>query len=240
MGLFGGAHCAGMCGGIVTVLGARQRIIPILPAGSSPPAAAATGSLRQPLAYNAGRIASYSIAGALAGAVGSAAWFGVNVLPAQQYAFAGANIVMIVLGLVLLAGASRLVGLERIGALAWRPIAPTAARLLRVPGPRGALLAGLAWGWVPCGMVYGVLVAALVSGGATEGAALMLAFGLGTLPNLLALGWLVHRGASWLDRRALRIAAAIVVLGFGLTGLARLDPVAGIHQVIDACLQPWR
>jgi uncharacterized protein len=240
MGLLGGAHCAGMCGGIVTVLGARHRVIPILPAGSPAPAADTAGNLRQPLAYNAGRITSYSIAGALAGGVGSAAWFGVNVLPAQQYAFAGVNIVMIVMGLVLLAGASRLVRLERIGTLVWRPIAPTAARLLRAPGPGGALLAGLAWGWVPCGMVYGVLVAALVSGGPAEGAVLMLAFGLGTLPNLLALGWLVHRGASWLDRRAVRITAGIAVLGFGLAGLARLDPVAGIHQVIDACLQPWR
>jgi sulfite exporter TauE/SafE len=244
LGLFGGAHCASMCGGIVTVLGARHRIIPIqaVDAATGAPltAGAGTPSRLQPLAYNLGRISSYTMAGAIAGAVGSTAWLGANMLPVQQYAFAAANLVMILLGLALVAGAGRLALLERLGTGAWKRLAPLAARVLRAQGFRGALGAGLVWGWVPCGMVYGVLVAALVTGSAVEGATLMLAFGLGTLPNLLALGWLVQRGAGWLDRPGVRTAAGLAVIAFGIAGLLRLDPIANLHSVIDACLQPWR
>jgi sulfite exporter TauE/SafE len=99
-----------------------------------------------------------------------------------------------------------------------------------------ALGAGLVWGWVPCGMVYGVLIAALVSGSALDGAALALAFGLGTLPNLLLLGWSAHAAQRWLRHRGVRIAAGVLVIAFGLAGLARLDPLAHVHQVVDACL----
>lgn len=244
LGLLGGAHCASMCGGIVTVLGARHRIIPIQAVdavtGKPVVASAAAPSRLQPLAYNLGRISSYTVAGAIAGAVGSTAWLGQHMLPVQQYAFIGANLVMIVLGLALVLGASRLAPLERLGAGAWKRIAPLAARVLRAQGFRGALGAGLVWGWVPCGMVYGVLVAALVSGSALDGASLMLAFGLGTLPNLLALGWLVQRGAGWLDRPWVRLAAGLLIVVFGVAGLLRIDPVANIHNVIDACFQPWR
>ena len=244
LGLFGGTHCASMCGGIVTVLNARHRIIPIQAVDATtgvPLTAGATAPSRlQPLAYNLGRISSYSIAGAIAGAVGSTAWIGAHMLPIQQIGFAAANLVMILLGLALVVGASRLSVLERIGAGAWKRMAPLAARVLRAPGLRGAVAAGLVWGWVPCGMVYGVLVAALVAGSALDGAALMLAFGLGTLPNLLALGWLVQRGANWLDRGGVRLAAGLLVIAFGVAGLLRIDPIDGLHSVIDACLQPWR
>ena len=105
LGLLGGAHCASMCSGIVTVLGARHRIIPIQAVdavtGKPVVASAAAPSRLQPLAYNLGRISSYTVAGAIAGAVGSTAWLGQHMLPVQQYAFIGANLVMIVLGLAL-------------------------------------------------------------------------------------------------------------------------------------------
>ena len=85
-------------------------------------------------------------------------------------------------------------------------------------------------------MVYGVLVAALVSGSALQGAELALAFGLGTLPNLLALGWSAAAARRWLGHRALRVAAGVLVVAFGVAGLARIDPLARLHQVVDACL----
>lgn len=240
LGLLGGAHCATMCGGIVTVLGARHRIIPITAIDAGGGASADAPARLQPLAYNLGRISSYGAAGAIAGAVGSTAWLAQHVLPVQQAAFIAANLVMIVLGLVLILGAGRLAPLEKFGTGVWRRLAPLAARLLRAKGNGGALAAGLVWGWVPCGMVYGVLVAALVSGSAADGALLMLAFGLGTLPNLLLLGWLVQRGSGWLDRPKIRFVAGALVVAFGVAGIARADPLARIHDVIDVCLQPWR
>lgn len=237
-GLLGGAHCASMCGGIVAVLGARHRIIPIQAVAGG--AAILPPSRLQPLAYNLGRIASYTVAGAIVGGLGSTAWLAQHLLPVQQAAFVAANLVMVVLGLVMVLGAGRLAPLERLGTAAWRRLAPLAARVLRAPGAAGALAAGLVWGWVPCGMVYGVLVAALVSGNAADGALLMLAFGVGTLPNLLLLGWLAQRGASWLGRQRIRFAAGVLIVAFGVAGIARADPLARLHDLIDVCLQPWR
>lgn len=240
LGLFGGVHCASMCGGIVALLGSRQRIMPLRlqdgAAVANPPSI-----LPLQLAYNAGRIGSYGMAGAVAGAVGSAAWLAGNVLPIQQIAFVAANLVMIALGIALTGllrgGLGRLRVLERLGAFAWRRIAPIATRGLGATRVSSAFATGAAWGWVPCGMVYGVLVAALVSGGPLEGAMLMLAFGAGTLPNLLALGYAAEKGARLLTQARARAFAGVLIVVFGVAGLARIDPIAHLHAAVDACVQ---
>lgn len=237
LGLFGGVHCASMCGGIVALLGSRHRIAVQVQDDGAAVASSRSGVALQ-FAYNTGRIASYTVAGALAGAVGSTAWLAANVLPVQQIAFIAANLVLIVLGIVLIGslGLRRLRVLERFGTAVWKRIAPLASRLLGATSIPGALAAGAAWGWVPCGMVYGVLVAALVSGSAAGGAALMLAFGAGTLPNLLALGLAAQRASRWLaDARARAVAGASIVL-FGIAGLMRIDPLAHLHGFVDACI----
>ncbi len=240
LGLFGGVHCASMCGGIVALLGTRHRMMPVhLQPDGAATAAMPSGALLQ-FAYNAGRIGSYSMAGALAGTVGSAAWMAERVLPVQQLSFVAANIVLIALGLALTGGLRRLRTLERIGAAAWRRVAPFASRLLGATSVPGAFAAGAAWGWVPCGMVYGVLAAALVSGSARDGALLMLAFGLGTLPNLLALGFAANRASRWFGRPGARLVAGLLIVAFGVAGLARIDPIAHLHQAVDVCVQWFR
>jgi len=80
---------------------------------------------------------------------------------------------------------------------------------------------GMVWGLVPCALIYGVLPIALFGGGALEGAAIMVAFGLGTLPNLLAAGWVASRARGVLDARVARVAAATLVGGFAVVGLWR-------------------
>ena len=80
---------------------------------------------------------------------------------------------------------------------------------------------GTIWGLVPCGLIYSVLPIALFAGGALEGAAVMLAFGLGTLPNLLAAGWIVARARAWLDSRVVRYGAGILLAGFAAVGIWR-------------------
>jgi hypothetical protein len=77
------------------------------------------------------------------------------------------------------------------------------------------------WGFTPCALIYSVLPVALLAGSAMDGALVMLAFGVGTLPNLLAAGWLMGRVQRWLDRTALRYGAAAVVGVFALLGLYR-------------------
>mgnify|MGYP001093099862 CR=1 FL=1 len=206
-GLLGGAHCVGMCGGIVAAMSLQ-------------------GGRRQPLSfhlgYNLGRLTSYGLAGALAGLVGSAAFLSERLLPLQTGLYVLAQVVLILMGLYL-AGLSRAVlWLERAGGGLWQRLQPAFGRLLPIRNFSGALSAGLVWGWLPCGLVYSVLVTALASGGAISGALLMLAFGLGTLPNLLAMGWAAERLRALAANRAVKLAAGLTVAGFGVWGLANL------------------
>lgn len=252
LGLGGTAHCAGMCGGILTTLARRgaqpvrfARTLAVQSEHGAPIAFATLGSATAPaepkplalqLAYNLGRITSYSVAGAIAGAAGSAAWFASSVLPVQQTAFVIASLMMILIGLHL-AGVPVLAHwLERVGARAWQLIEPVARTSLRRTGVGGALMAGAAWGWVPCGMVYGMLTAALVSGGALPGAAIALAFGFGTLPGLTTLGWAAQRGFARPQSVRLFRIAGILIAAWGVAGLLRIDPIAHLHQIGEACV----
>ncbi len=238
VGLLGGLHCAGMCGGIVSVMGAsagrsrRSSALASIPVVAERPGPALTLLL----AYNAGRIVSYAAAGTLAGALGSTALLVRHVLPVQQVAFVAANLLLIAMGLYLTGALRSVAVLEVAGQRLWGALRPLASRLLAADRLRTAFAAGLVWGWVPCGMVYGVLIAALISGSAVQGASLMLAFGLGTLPNLLALGWSAHAARRWLEHRALRIAAGVLVIAFGVAGLARINPMVHMRRVVDACI----
>lgn len=206
-GLLGGAHCVGMCGGIVAALSFQS-------------------GARQPyshhLAYSAGRIASYSAAGALAGLLGSAAFLSDGLRPVQMGLYVLAQGVLILLGLYL-AGLSRAITrLERLGGGLWRRLQPRLARFMPVDTPARALAAGALWGWLPCGLVYSALVTALGSGGPVQGALLLAVFGLGTLPNLLLLGWAAESLRDLTRRPAFRRLAGLAVAGMGVWGLIPL------------------
>ncbi|MDO9244609.1 MAG: sulfite exporter TauE/SafE family protein [Rhodocyclaceae bacterium] len=205
VGLLGGGHCAGMCGGIVGALTLQ-----------SPQGGAAFGVH---LAYNLGRIASYMLAGLLVGAVGH---FAGNMLSLQHGLYFFASLMLIAMGLYLLGITQLLAPLERGGQAIWKRIQPATRRFLPVRGAAQALPLGLLWGWLPCGLVYSALATALASGSAGQGALLMLAFGLGTLPNLLLAGLLLARFRRFAQARVTRVVSGLLVLGYGLYGLANL------------------
>lgn len=207
VGFLGGAHCVGMCGGIVAAMSwhGGER----LPYGLH-------------LGYNLGRILSYTLAGALAGLAGSAAFLSAHLLPLQQALYLLAQGVLILLGLYLAGLNQAVLILERAGGALWARLQPRLGRLLPVRTPGRAVVAGALWGWLPCGLVYSVLVSALASGGPLQGAGLMLAFGLGTLPNLLAMGWAADRLRAITADRRLRRAAGLTIAAFGVWGLVRL------------------
>jgi sulfite exporter TauE/SafE len=231
LGLLGGAHCAAMCGPIVgaALMAGRRTGEQTGPAGKirivALSADAAGGEQATDwsrlLAYNFGRILSYIAAGSLAGAVGSAAWFASHVAPVQRIALALAGGALIAMGLYLLGVLRPLGVLESAGRPLWRRVTPLAARVLKGRRPLQSLGAGLVWGLIPCGMVYAMLVAALASGSAADGALLAAAFGAGTLPNLLAIGWAASRSIRWLRAGWLRRAAGVLILAFGVLGVVR-------------------
>jgi sulfite exporter TauE/SafE len=206
-GLLGGVHCVGMCGGIVAAFSFRAD-------GTHPP-------FRLHLAYNLGRVASYMMFGALAGALGASLKL-TGFAPVQTVLFVLAQVVMILLGLYLAGFNQWVLVFERAGGALWNKVKPLFQKLLPVRSMPQAVLAGMAWGWLPCGLVYSVLVSAVAAGSATSGAALMLAFGIGTLPNLLGMGLFARQIQPFMQQRWVRRTAGLTVAGFGAWGLAAL------------------
>jgi sulfite exporter TauE/SafE len=211
VGLAGGVHCMAMCGGIVAALSLRD----------DPKGPASLRVIRQ-IAYGLGRVTSYAAAGALAGAVGGLAFHFQHLLPIQIVLLVVANALVVALGLTLAGFRSWMRPLERVGLVVWGALRRVGVRLAPARTPAGAFAVGLAWGWIPCGLVYGVLATALVSGGAARGAAVMAAFGVGTLPNLLAAGLAAERLKAVLIRPRARLVAGAVVVLLGLAGFARI------------------
>ncbi len=209
IGLFSSAHCIGMCGGIVGALSFglpphirndRRRLLPYI------------------LLYNLGRILSYALAGALAAGVGSGLLHGIS----PQYGHLAlqwfAALVMIAIGLYLAGWFPRLALIESLGRPLWRYLEPLGQRLLPVRSPLQALLFGMVWGWLPCGLVYGALIYSLSAGSVAEGALFMALFGLGTLPAVATAGVLTSRVAHLARMPRARRAAGIFIILLGLLG----------------------
>lgn len=211
IGLLGGVHCVGMCGGIVSALTVQVR----LPGQTSP----ARREWPLHLAYNLGRIGSYTAAGAAMGAIGTVGMLFNDVLPVQLALYVAANLMLVALGLYLTGFTRALAGVERLGQRLWARVQPLTRRFLPARSVAQAFPLGVLWGFLPCGLVYSVLATALVTGSAERGAALMLAFGLGTLPNLLLAGMLLTRLRDVVRNQAVRMGAGLVVLAFGVFGL---------------------
>ena len=208
LGLLGGGHCLGMCGGL---MGALTLAIP---------KEQRSRRFRLLLAYNLGRILSYAAAGLLLGLAG---WAVANS-PAALFMRILAGVLLICMGLYLAGWWSGLTRIESLGRGLWRHIQPIATRLLPVSSLPRALLLGALWGWLPCGLVYSASLTAMASGSAAGGATGMLAFALGTLPNLLAMGAFAEGLRGWLTRLWVRRMAGMAVVAMALW---QLWPVLG-------------
>ncbi|SDT40731.1 hypothetical protein SAMN05216598_5529 [Pseudomonas asplenii] len=200
LGLLGGGHCLGMCGGLMSALTL-----------AIPPEQRAR-RWRLLLAYNLGRVLSYAAAGLLTGLAGWA----VASSPAATVLRVVAGLLLISMGLYLAGWWSGLTRIESLGRGLWRFIQPIANRLLPVSSLPRALLLGALWGWLPCGLVYSTLLWAASRGNALDSALLMLAFGLGTWPVLLATGLAAERVTALLRKRSVRQGGGLLVMLFGL------------------------
>jgi uncharacterized protein len=221
LGIAASGHCLVMCGGISSALG--------LASAKSP-----DGQPRVPLivAYQVGRIVSYAIAGGLlGGALGSVVdWLDMDAVRRGLRVLSAAALVVAAL---VAFGTLRDPG-SRVGQLLWRRIAPIGRRLLPVTSVARALGFGMVWGWMPCGFAYTVILIAALEHDALRSAATMLAFGMGTAPTMVALGY----GA----RRAARLAAggaARRVAGSILIGSAALTLLAPQIVAASPWLHPW-
>jgi len=203
LGFFSTLHCIGMCGGII---GALSLSLPVEIRNNKPRLFSFV------LTYNTGRIISYSLAGLIAG------WVGTSVL--QSTGFDQGHtilrsigiIMMVAIGLYLTGWLQQLARVEKLGIPVWKRLEPIGRKLVPVASLPKAFAYGLIWGWLPCGLVYFVLIWALTAGDALHGALTMLAFGLGTLPTLLPAGFMT----SWITRfahstRARQIVGLLII-----------------------------
>lgn len=196
-GLWGGGHCVGMCGPLLLALRLGQRPWLLLLA-------------------NLGRICSYALAGALL--AGSSQQLGQLAElrpdhPAWRWALGG---MMILSGLQLLGLWRGLHRLEALLAPLWQRLNRYARPLLPPRTPLQALLFGVLWGWLPCGLVYGMLLWAMLQADALQGAALMMVFGLSTVPMLFAMAWLGDKAFSLLPARRLHQFSGVLLLLLGV------------------------
>lgn len=221
VGLLGGVHCLGMCGSIVGIFTTQ------VPKEKS----------RWPfhLAYSGGRILSYTVAGALVGALGQAGLLMRDAVPVQHLLFALSSFMLVALGLYLAGVWGMVRKLEQFGSGLWQRLQPFTRRLLPVNTVPRALGLGALWGWLPCGLVYSVLITALASGSALQGALLMLAFGLGTLPNLLAIGLFWESVKGWVQSPQVRLGAGLLVMALGVYGLVKVSYTFYVHGWTGAC-----
>lgn len=218
VGLLTSVHCIAMCGGI--------NLSQCMPRGPRPAEAKAATLPRPALAYNLGRVVSYTAIGAVLGFCGMVIGGGAAVLSPAFQGF-----------LKLFAGALMVVmGINLLGLLPWlRRFNPRLPRFLaeRIDGEkaagRGPFVVGLLNGFLPCGPLQAMQIVALASGSPAAGALSMLAFSLGTVPLMLGLGSLVCALGQRFARQVLQIGAVLVAVlglamvsqGVSLAGLAR-------------------
>jgi sulfite exporter TauE/SafE len=213
-----------MCGGYVGALAAGQ-------GGAAPVAILPARSLlfRQVVAH-AGRIASYVALGAVFGAAGGAA-LGASWLPVQRGLYLAANALLLLLAVGVARGVSPFAWFERAGLALYAKLLPAARPLARDGSAASRFALGVLWGFTPCGLVYGVVPVAMLSGSMVDGALVMLLFGLGTLPNLLAAGVAAQRLVALRRAPWIRRTAGVLIVALGVAGIVRLP---GLREAVIA------
>ncbi len=225
MGLFGGVHCVAMCGGVVGVLCTAA---PRCPSASGGGERSRLGQAPYWIAYNAGRIASYTLLGLLFAGLGTLST-GVFPLDAVRYALRTvAALCMLAVGLHLAGLPSIVKGLESLGAPLWRRLAPLSKRFLPLRTPWHAFLLGGLWGLMPCGLLYGALALAASAPSPGIGALAMTAFGIGTLPVMLTMSAVAQRVARSLAHPWVKRSIGVAFLAFGCWSTAGVAAQAGI------------
>ena len=202
LGFFGGGHCVGMCGGLSSAFALQ------LPLGLN-----RTGLI---VLLNLGRISSYVFIGLLVGAIGQVGISLDQTRWLQNGLYLSANLLLLFLGLYLAGISSLATRIESIGRPVWKRLNPLLNRLLPIQSVPACFGVGMLWGWLPCGLVYSASLYALGSGNALEGGLYMLAFALGTLPNLLAMGLFAAQLKNFLQRKTVRLAAGLLVAAWAL------------------------
>lgn len=205
LGLFSSTHCVLMCGPIVSALSVAIETV---------------GRKRRSLClllYNLGRVLTYMLLATLLGGL-TQLGIGPNA-SGHSVLRVLAAVILALIGLQLLGWRTPLLVVERAGAALWHRIQPLGRKLLPVRNPWQALAFGMIWGWLPCGLVYSTLLWASTAGQASTAALLMGAFGLGTLPALIATGHSAQVVQAHLEKPVLRRSVGVLLIVASLASI---------------------
>jgi len=226
LGFLGSAHCLGMCGGLASALGLNS-LSPRATPEQSIISKTSQSFPWQLLAYNIGRISSYCLAGLIVGALGfwlSRQLSGFNIL---RYL---ASIMLILMGLYIAKWFNGIAWTEKLGSYLWPFIQPLAKRFMPIKSTRDAIFVGMVWGWLPCGLVYSALIWASLEASLTGSVLIMLFFGLGTLPSMLASGYFARNLAKFISQKWFRSSAGLLMIVFGIWSMPIIQ--TSIYSVI--------
>ena len=174
------------------------------------------------LLLNLGRLTSYALIGTLMGALSQLGSTLAHTHTMQLILAVLANLLLLFTGLYLaniLAWAAKI---EHIGRPIWQRLNPLLNKLLPIQSLPACFGAGMLWGWLPCGLVYNASLYALGSSSALWGGLYLLAFGLGTLPNLIAAGLFATQLRRLLQKKWLRLGAGLLVSIWAFIQLMRI------------------
>jgi sulfite exporter TauE/SafE len=209
-GLAGSAHCFGMCGGMAGALGMRARMN----------ASSAASTTLSATLYHLGRISGYAIIGAVGGALGHSAHWALSLTRYGNALRIAAGVLTVLIAIRILFRWNAFAPLERLGARMWQKIQPLARRASSNDRWYANVAIGLLWGWLPCGLVYSIALLTMTAASAAKGAAIMAAFGLGTLPAMLSSSLLAGTVPLLSQRNWFRHATGAAMLMFGLWMIA--------------------
>ncbi len=198
IGLMGAGHCATMCGPTTIALVSR------------------TATPKQPLAAHAGRVLTYALLGALAAALtGEVTQFLRNEVFRVAW-FLVPNLLLVFSALYLMGYQQAYAPVESFGRAVWTRMSGARQLVQTRGGFWGDLLRGGLWGFLPCGMVYSALGLAVLTLDPLAAALVMIAFGVSTLPVLLALGLLSQQTLSKLKQPKVRRSLGIALLALAI------------------------
>ncbi|GFE91658.1 sulfite exporter TauE/SafE family protein [Steroidobacter agaridevorans] len=220
-GVAGSAHCFAMCGGLAGALGMRSRVTATSPG-------AAFGNA---LSYHVGRLSGYATAGAICGLIGATLQAVLDLARIGAALRIASGVLLMLIALRILSPWNPLRWLETFGAKFWRRLQPFTLGAGKLTGHTRAIALGFLWGWLPCGLVYSMLLFAALGGHALNGAAILFVFGLGTLPSMLTSSVLASQMQRFLKSRWPRFASGALLLLFGAWMIWVSIPASGhVHH----------
>jgi len=216
-GLLGSAHCFGMCAGISGLFAVSANV------------ASLKTQLPKAIGYNLGRVLSYALLGIAVALVGKTMVSGIPDIAAPVRFASGVLIILV--GLQLAFGWRILSPLESAGAKLWNRIAPAAKGLVPVETTIQAIGLGLIWGWLPCGLVYSVLLLAATTADPVNGGLVMISFGLGTMPAMIATGLSASKIEQFVSGKRLGAGLLIIVLGLATIAMPVMKFTSSSEQM---------